>query len=991
MTTTQPKIRVLYAEDNPTDADQTQYHFAENTTDFEIEIVITGQECLTRLQHNNVDLLLLDQRLPDMDGLELLKNLVHRGLNVPVVFVTGMGDDELVVRALRLGAANYVPKTIDYLETLPDLLRDVLNDHSRNKNLKLLSSSSQRNVLYVEHHPMDIEMTRQYFAENAPHFRLDVVHSSADALARLEKNHEYDLILVDLHLPGDSGLVFAREIKRRRIAAPPYIIISGDGDDAVAIATLKLGAADYITKNDGYLNKLVFAIEQAIVHNQLKHTNEQLQTELAERKRAEDTLRRRADEFAALYETTGDLAIRHDLPTLLDIIIERARKLLAAPYGSIDLYDPAQNELALAISHGREIKTSGRIKMGEGMTGRVAQTREPMVIDDYQNWEHRLPDYASHPFSALCQVPMLFGGELIGTLTLAEIKPSTRKFNEADVHFLSLLAGQAASAVYDARLLEETRRRLSELEAVNKISTALRVAHSIDEILPLLIDETLDVLGTDSGMLWLYDSANDEVRQVVARGWFEQVAAESPIQMEGLPKHVFTSGEAYVSHEFKHDPRASEAFGEQFPAGWGGACLPIQSAEESIGVFFVAVPNPRELSSGDVRLLETLADIAGNAIQRMRLHAQTEQHLQRLTALHVVDLALSASLDVRVILGALLDQLIAQQHVDAADILIYKPQTHTLEYTLGRGFRSRAIEQSHLHMDDAHAGRAAIERRTVNVPNLRETGKDFSRARLLTGEAFVTYFAVPLTAKGQLKGVLEIYHRATLSADREWLDFLETLGNQAAVAIDNAELFQRLERSNIELGLAYDATIAGWSHALDLRDKETEGHTRRVTAMTERMALAMGIHSEQLVNIRRGALLHDMGKLGVPDSILLKPGKLTDEEWLIMRQHPQFAYDMLSKITYLKGALDIPYSHHEKWDGSGYPQGLKGEQIPLAARLFAVVDIWDALRFDRPYRQAWPEEKVQEHIRSLSGTHLDPQVVELFLQLANEIAPEDQP
>jgi HD-GYP domain-containing protein (c-di-GMP phosphodiesterase class II) len=154
--------------------------------------------------------------------------------------------------------------------------------------------------------------------------------------------------------------------------------------------------------------------------------------------------------------------------------------------------------------------------------------------------------------------------------------------------------------------------------------------------------------------------------------------------------------------------------------------------------------------------------------------------------------------------------------------------------------------------------------------------------------------------------------------------------------------------------------------------------------MTLRLAKARGIGADELVHIHRGALLHDIGKLGVPDGILHKPGPLTDDEWKLMRQHPQFSYDMLAPITFLKPALDIPYCHHERWDGTGYPRGLKGEQIHMAARLFAVVDVWDALMSDRPYREAWPEEKVLEHIRSLAGTHFDPEAVELFLKVMNE-------
>jgi putative two-component system response regulator len=194
------------------------------------------------------------------------------------------------------------------------------------------------------------------------------------------------------------------------------------------------------------------------------------------------------------------------------------------------------------------------------------------------------------------------------------------------------------------------------------------------------------------------------------------------------------------------------------------------------------------------------------------------------------------------------------------------------------------------------------------------------------------------------------------------------------------------ERANIEtaheqLLSAYDATIEGWSRAMDLRDKETEGHTLRVTDLSVKLARNMGINEGELLFIRRGALLHDIGKLGVPDAILHKASSLNDDEWKIMRQHPQFAYDMLYPIEYLRPALDIPYCHHEKFDGTGYPRQLKGEQIPLSARIFAIVDVWDALTSDRPYRPAWDKEKALEYIKTESGKHFDPKVVEAFLKM----------
>jgi len=249
---------------------------------------------------------------------------------------------------------------------------------------------------------------------------------------------------------------------------------------------------------------------------------------------------------------------------------------------------------------------------------------------------------------------------------------------------------------------------------------------------------------------------------------------------------------------------------------------------------------------------------------------------------------------------------------------------------------------------------------------------------ILKNDKFIEYFGVPLLSKGTLKGVLELFHRSPLSIDEAWLDFMETLAGQAAIAIDDIALFENLQRSNKELSLAYDATIEGWSLAMDLRDKETEGHTRRVTEMTLQLSKALGLREEDLVHIRRGSLLHDIGKLGVPDQILFKPGPLDENEWLLMKKHPDYAYQMLEPIEYLRPALDIPYCHHEKWDGSGYPRGLKGEDIPLAARIFAIIDTWDALNSDRPYRPAWTKEKTFDYIKGLEGIQFDPKVVEAF-------------
>ncbi len=376
-----------------------------------------------------------------------------------------------------------------------------------------------------------------------------------------------------------------------------------------------------------------------------------------------------------------------------------------------------------------------------------------------------------------------------------------------------------------------------------------------------------------------------------------------------------------------------------------------------------------------------LLGISEDITERKLSERKIEKQVKRLAALRDIDAAITASLDMRVSTNVILREIINQLSVDAADILLFNPSTQTLEYTDGRGFRTSALRHTRLRLGESYAGRAALERRTVHITNVSAGDNDFVRSPQLVQEGFADYFGVPLISKGQIRGVLEIFHRTVLHPDQEWLDFLEALGAQAAIAVDNAVMFNDVERSNTELILAYESTLEGWSRALDYRDKETEGHSKRVTDITVMIARAMGLSDDELVNVRRGALLHDIGKLGVPDNILLKPGKLTDEEWVIMKKHPTIAHDLISPIPFLKKALDIPYCHHEKWNGAGYPRGLKGEEIPLAARIFSVVDVWDALRSDRPYRPAWSKEKTMEYVLQEVGAGFDPKVVEVFLNV----------
>ena len=381
---------------------------------------------------------------------------------------------------------------------------------------------------------------------------------------------------------------------------------------------------------------------------------------------------------------------------------------------------------------------------------------------------------------------------------------------------------------------------------------------------------------------------------------------------------------------------------------------------------------------------QILLSIGEDITERKEAEKNIRLQLSRLDSLHSIDIEILSNIDLHATLDVVLEQVRKGLEVDASNILLFNSSLQSLQSATQTGFKTDKITRKELRLGKGLAGKTALERKTVYIKDLREENDAVVESPELLSENFISYFGVPLLAQGKLKGVLEIFHRAPLNPDNEWLKFLDMLAGQAAIAIENVSLFETLQKNNMELRLAYETTLEGWARALELRDVETFGHSRRVTALTTELATAIGVDRRLIDHIRRGALLHDIGKMGVPDAILLKNGPLTKEERKEMQKHPTYAYEMLKNIIFLKPALDIPYSHHEKWDGTGYPLGIRGAAIPLSARIFSVIDVYDALRHDRHYRKAWSEENTLAYIREGSGTYFDPQIVEVFLKIIAE-------
>jgi HD-GYP domain-containing protein (c-di-GMP phosphodiesterase class II)/CheY-like chemotaxis protein/putative methionine-R-sulfoxide reductase with GAF domain len=854
--------------------------------------------------------------------------------------------------------------------------------------------STPLHVLILEDRPTDAELILYELRRAGYDPDWQCVETEADYLAHLEPT--LDLILADYSLPQFDALRALHHLQERELDIP-FIVVTASIEEA-AIECMKQGAADYLLKDR--LGRLGQAISRALEQKSLRD----------EKRRAEKALQRHNLEFEVLYRTSLEINAQLDLSTLLRTIVARAVDLLGARMGGLYLMKPDGESLELVVNHNLPRDYTGTIlQLGEGLAGRIAQSGETMMVEDYQNWEGRASVYSQDTFRKVLGVPLKAGDRLIGVINIIDDQKAGL-FSDEEVRLVSLFADQAAIAVENTRLLELSQRELAERkqaeEQLRESAARLKALDAVSQVLvevgpdyrialDLLAKRIAELLGdfcvirliADDGQ-WLHTAAmyhtNPEALALLHK-LSEATGSKSVNSV--LDEQVIKTGQSVLVSVVTPEQTWSVVQPEYLPyLGRFGVesilITPLRAQGRVIGTIGLTRGHhgsPYTLE--DQTFLQELADRTALAIANARLYAENLRRLEHVQALREIDTAITGSVDLHVILKVILDKVSTQLGVDAADVLTYNPHMQTLDFVTGRGFRTYAFQATHLHLGQDYAGRAAMERRAIQIPNLNAAPAWAENYPHLKDENFVFYYAVPLSSKGQIKGVMELFHCSSLTLDQEWMDFLESLAGQAAIAIDNANLFEDLQRSNIELMLAYDATIEGWSRALDLRDKETEGHTLRVTEMSVRLGRAMGLDDEDLVHTRRGALLHDIGKMGVPDGILLKPAALTDEEWVIMRKHPQYAYDMLAPISYLHLALDIPYCHHEKWDGTGYPRGLKGEQIPQAARIFAVVDVWDALISDRPYRLAWSKNEALEYIKTLSGKHFDSRVIEFFLQV----------
>jgi HD-GYP domain-containing protein (c-di-GMP phosphodiesterase class II) len=540
-----------------------------------------------------------------------------------------------------------------------------------------------------------------------------------------------------------------------------------------------------------------------------------------------------------------------------------------------------------------------------------------------------------------------------------------------EMHSLPLLdpySGQVEGRIECTRDVTEKKLRQCETEAIAALNTALRPAITRSEMCPIILEQVLRLVNVEASALALVSLEDPCELIVLSSGshWKETNGLQCIITAE-KGTHLLVPQEAY---------RLEPASAALLPLpttnlSVAGAPLMTEPHAEQLGGLWVARHEP--IGFVEMHILKAVSGLAANALQRAGLYEQVRQDAKRMTAVSRAIHGLvkqNTAGEIYALLGRAVMDLLPE--VMAVIIGIYDED--------GPVHWVYAVYEDETVPLDAVPDLLQLLAGSSTQPIAVEPAGIYSGGQPKPQPAIYA----PLATPQKITGELQAYRRDNRPFSVSDQEVLTILTNTAAVAVRKAELYDGLQRSNDEIVHAYDVTLESLARALELRDRETEGHTRRVADLTVRLAARLGLDGEALTELRRGAQLHDIGKMGVPDGILLKTHPLTKEEWVVMRRHTEYALDVLHPIDYLKSALDIPHYHHEKWDGSGYPDGLKGEEIPLAARIFAIVDVWDALTSDRPYRAAWTRKRVLQYMRGQSGKHFDPRLLAVFLELIAE-------
>ncbi|NJL04095.1 MAG: PAS domain S-box protein [Chloroflexaceae bacterium] len=781
--------------------------------------------------------------------------------------------------------------------------------------------------------------------------------------------------------------LYQRGLRGEANAPSEWQMLHKDGHLLTMLATFGL-----ITRADNRLYTIVTLTDitpRKDYELALQKSEERYQVLARQNARLFAAARRRADEAETLYEASAVITASLNQAETLNRILDQLVRVVPYSSASVQL---REGDVSVVIA-GRGFsdvaqELDARYLITDGTVNYIVYREQcPLLLADAREGKSFFQRPSAEIRSWL-GLPLIIRGEVIGMLTLDH--HTAGYFTEKHSALGMAFANQVAIALENARLFE----RMQHLASTDALTGLWNRGHFFDQAQRVFTgaqtqhtDLTVILMDIDN-FKWV----NDTFGHIAGDEALRTVAQKSRSMMRGTDLIGRYGGEEIITLLPHTDASLGYRIAERLRVALARTMIHTDQGTLSLTASFgLAIYTPDDKDAN----LETVIDRADRALafakrsgknrvvawspemilpEMPQFSGANQQTFQRRAeAILRVSTRLNTNLDLPTLLETICKETLRSIRVNVASIHFYEPERDVLKLVEIVGVPTeykKQVQPFPMPIYRGLHGNAPV----MVIPDLLDAA-EFPNTPLYRQYDLRTFAGATMYHAGKLIGVLGIGTRnAVHSFKPDELELLRVLAEQAALAINNARLFS-------DLSDAYTATLQGWARAVDLRDHDTAAHSFRVTEMTVRLAQAMGIGEPELTHIRRGALLHDVGKLGVPDRILLKQGALDDDEWAAMRQHPQYAYDLLYPITFLRPALDIPHYHHERWDGSGYPHGLQGPQIPLVARIFAVVDVWDALCFDRPYRKAWPEAQVRNYLRHNAGVLFDPEVVAMFFRI----------